>query len=175
MPQDPVEKIVEDALLSARVAYTRGREGGALDFHLTDLGVEIECKRFYTDRIARQIRNRDNVILIQGIDAAHAFADMLAISAEAWKLMLTAHELAKKMSETPELDGEVFYIFPVPALAPLLAELIVKNREIVVTGRIVDTNIAMMMIDGQPFIGCTKPKSLADPDDLAAAEPAGSA
>lgn len=50
---------------------------GRLDFYLPDHGVFIECKQFYSERIARQMSSVHNVIVIQGKDAAHAFATMI--------------------------------------------------------------------------------------------------
>ena len=79
---DPVEEIVADALNRRGIRYQREGEAGApdhkLDFHLPDFGVAIEVKRFATPRSAAQLERHDNTILIQGIEAARAFAAMLA-------------------------------------------------------------------------------------------------
>lgn len=73
---DPIEKIVEDALISAGIDYVRDPHPAALnlDFFLTGYGVHIECKQFHTDRIAAQMARAPNVIAIQGIEAARLFA-----------------------------------------------------------------------------------------------------
>lgn len=85
---DPVEKIVADALDAAHIRYTRPERAEphvpyqpTLDFHLTDLGVYIECCQFYTERKVRQLAGAAEVILIQGRRAAQAFATMLKGSA----------------------------------------------------------------------------------------------
>lgn len=77
---DPVEKIIEDALTDAGVAFKREVESDTcrLDFYLPDVGVYIECKQFHTPRIADQMARAPNVIAIQGMDAARAFAAMIS-------------------------------------------------------------------------------------------------
>lgn len=67
MTNDPVERIVANALDKAGVEYSHG----PLDFECD--GFAIECKRFWSDRIKRQIEHRTDVILVQGIEAAQAF------------------------------------------------------------------------------------------------------
>lgn len=71
--EDPVEAIIAKALDDIGMSY---RRDDPLDFECVDFA--IECKQFYTDRIHKQIENRRNVIVIQGIEAAKAFAYMIA-------------------------------------------------------------------------------------------------
>ncbi len=74
---DPVETIVRDALEARGVKYTVGHETHALDFDLPDLGCQIECKQFHTPRISDQLSRHADVIVIQGMGAARAFAKLL--------------------------------------------------------------------------------------------------
>lgn len=55
---------------------TRGGER-PLDFYVPSLDLYIEVKQFSSDRTARQIAGLTNVILIQGIPAAMAFAALI--------------------------------------------------------------------------------------------------
>ncbi len=70
---DPIEKIVERALNKAGINFVRPANG--LDFECD--GVAIECKQFFTERLLGQIRNRSDVIVIQGRDAALKFEEMV--------------------------------------------------------------------------------------------------
>jgi hypothetical protein len=76
---DPVERIIADALDSQRIRYVRDGEGEtkALDFYLPDFDVYLEVKRFHTRRIAEQTSRVENVIVVQGIKAAQFFAGCL--------------------------------------------------------------------------------------------------
>lgn len=72
---DPVEATVQHALDKVGVYYRSEHEcAHALDFCLPDYGVHIECKRFHSERSANQLSRADNVILIQGMEAARFFA-----------------------------------------------------------------------------------------------------
>jgi hypothetical protein len=75
---DPIEKIVADALTAAGVAFTVGFHGP--DFYLTEQNIFIECKQFYSPRIAKQIADIPDVIVIQGRQAALTFAALIAKS-----------------------------------------------------------------------------------------------
>lgn len=81
MSYDPIEATIECALLDAGIQFIRdgapGNQDTGLDFLLPESGVYIECKQFHTERSNEQLARADNVILIQGRDAAHAFARML--------------------------------------------------------------------------------------------------
>lgn len=77
---DPIEDIVERALLRAKLGFTKDGEGNTrgLDFHLTDFDIYIEVKQFHTDRVTEQMSRVSDVIVIQGRAAAEAFAKMLS-------------------------------------------------------------------------------------------------
>lgn len=77
--EDPVEAIIRQALDRAGLPY---RRDDPLDFELPsgDRRLAIECKRFYTPRIAEQLEGRDNVILVQGLEAARFLACLLVLS-----------------------------------------------------------------------------------------------
>jgi hypothetical protein len=82
MVDDPMEKMVRNALLLRGVKFTEdGKPGGSinsgLDFHLTDYGVHIEVKQFHSPRIAEQTSRVDNVIVAQGRDAVSLLAKLL--------------------------------------------------------------------------------------------------
>ena len=66
---DPVEDVIAAALDGAGIDY---RRDDPLDFECD--GFSIECKRLYSDRIANQIRDRENVIVVQGLGAATVLA-----------------------------------------------------------------------------------------------------
>ena len=73
---DPVERIVADALDRAGVVYetTNSLE---LDFYLPSYEIYIEVKQYHSPRISEQMSRDANVIAIQGIEAARAFADLV--------------------------------------------------------------------------------------------------
>jgi hypothetical protein len=52
-----------------------------LDFRL-DNGIEIEVKRFHTERIAAQMARAPNVIVAQGEEAIRFLADLIGGLAE---------------------------------------------------------------------------------------------
>ena len=72
---DPVEELVELALRQAGITFER--KPGGLDFYLPTFQTYIECKQFYTARVLKQLAGTRNVILIQGMPAARAFAAMI--------------------------------------------------------------------------------------------------
>jgi transcriptional regulator with XRE-family HTH domain len=75
--RDPIERIVEQALIDAGIRYATDDGGGTesrLDFRLLDYDIELEVKRFYTARSGEQLARAPNVILIQGDRAARFFA-----------------------------------------------------------------------------------------------------
>ena len=76
---DPIERLIAEALTTAGLAYTAGdATASKLDFHVPALGIDIEVKRFHSDRIAKQMARSDNVILAQGEVAIRALAGMIA-------------------------------------------------------------------------------------------------
>ncbi len=74
---DPMERIIEGALIEAGIRYTTDHGGGTehrLDFHLPDHHVAIEVKRMHTPRIAEQMSRTPNVIVAQGEAAVRFLA-----------------------------------------------------------------------------------------------------
>lgn len=71
---DPMGQIIGDALDAAGIEYECPR-GGA-DFVLAN-GLVIECKQFWSARIADQMRPHPNIIAVQGIEAAQMLADLI--------------------------------------------------------------------------------------------------
>lgn len=75
---DPVEAIVRAALSKRGIVFTEEElNEHRLDFHLPDMATAIECKQFYTDRITDQLQRFPNVIVIQGLQAARAFHQLV--------------------------------------------------------------------------------------------------
>lgn len=78
---DPVEMVVAGALTAAGVPFFHDSEqagpNGGLDFYLPGFDLHIECKRFHSERIAEQMARFPNVIAIQGMTAAEAFARLV--------------------------------------------------------------------------------------------------
>ncbi len=77
---DPMERIIEAALIDAGVRFVTDAGGGTdhrLDFHLPDHGLAIEVKRFYSARSGEQIARAPHVILAQGEVAVRALAAMI--------------------------------------------------------------------------------------------------
>lgn len=75
--QDPLEREIEKALIEAGIRYTTDQGGATesrLDFHLTDVDVSIEVKRFYTPRTGEQMARAPNVIVAQGERAVRFLA-----------------------------------------------------------------------------------------------------
>lgn len=82
MNNDPMEAIVAQALDAAGISYWRdGEHGPCLDFRLGN-GVEIEVKRMFSPRIAKQMASAENVIAIQGEQAVRFFAELLHMGAQ---------------------------------------------------------------------------------------------
>ena len=78
LTNDPMERIVEQALRDARISYVPDRDvEAALDFFLPDFDVHIEVKRLHTDRVAVQMARAENVIVAQGEAAVHFLADAI--------------------------------------------------------------------------------------------------
>ena len=73
MIPDRIELIVQVALDRSGIVYTRDDHRSGLDFYLPKHGVYIECKQFHTVRSIEQLSRANNIILIQGIEAAILF------------------------------------------------------------------------------------------------------
>lgn len=65
---DHLEKEVADILFELNINFIHESESKKpiLDFYLIDFDVFIEVKQFSSDRIHKQLCDKDNVILIQG-------------------------------------------------------------------------------------------------------------
>ena len=83
---DPIERMIAEALEASGIEFKRNPENH-LDFELprhplfsdSVTPVYIECKQFYSDRIAEQCSRAENVIVIQGAEAAKLFASLLRV------------------------------------------------------------------------------------------------
>jgi len=82
MIDDPIERLIAEALDDAQINFIRdgepGNQDARLDFYLPDFGTFIECKAYHTPRAASQLSRGENVILIQGRKAAELFASMIS-------------------------------------------------------------------------------------------------
>lgn len=77
---DPMEQIIERALVKAGVRFTTdmgGENAHNLDFHLTDYNIAIEVKRFHSDRIYSQMDRHENILVAQGKPAVEMLAKMI--------------------------------------------------------------------------------------------------
>lgn len=76
---DPVEFIVRNALVARGVDFSEepARQNHGLDFYLPEYETFIECKQFASNRTEGQLLRQSNIILIQGMKAAHSFAELL--------------------------------------------------------------------------------------------------
>lgn len=77
---DPMEQIVEAALLDAKTGYLTdegGENPAALDFYLPGHDLHVEVKRMHSERIADQMSRAENVIAAQGEGAVRFLADLL--------------------------------------------------------------------------------------------------
>lgn len=75
---DPVERLIEQALVAGGVRFRRGAATGELDYYLIDLDIWIECKRAYTPRVSRQLERHERVILVQSLEAAEVLAGWIS-------------------------------------------------------------------------------------------------
>lgn len=75
---DPMEKLIADALDASATEYMTDHDGNpsGLDFRLSN-GVEIEVKRFHSERIAAQMACAPNVIAVQGKEAVEYLACLI--------------------------------------------------------------------------------------------------
>jgi hypothetical protein len=76
---DHLEKKVGDTLESQGILFTHEStvSNQGADFYLPGYDVYIEIKQFYTERVTKQLENKDNIILLQGKDAVDLFCKML--------------------------------------------------------------------------------------------------
>jgi len=82
-----MERLIADGLDAGGFSYKhesdREAPGQTLDFHLYDLGIYIEVKRFHAARVADQMSRADNVIVAQGKPAVELLAALLAQARQA--------------------------------------------------------------------------------------------
>lgn len=78
MITDPVERVIADGLDQYDIPYEHEKPVGnhRIDFFLPNEKVYIECKRFHTDRIDRQMFGIRNYIVINGMEAVQFFKDL---------------------------------------------------------------------------------------------------
>lgn len=77
---DPLERILEQALIDAGIRYqleTERSHDHGLDFHLPDHDIAIEVKAMHTPRVERQLERYRDVILLQGRKSVEAFAHLI--------------------------------------------------------------------------------------------------
>lgn len=80
LPNDPVERIIFDALQAAGIQFVGENDPRAkrLDFYLPEMDLHIEVKRLHSERTAEQIAKSNSIIVIVGLEAARAFAAMIS-------------------------------------------------------------------------------------------------
>lgn len=73
------EEVVRKALYTSGLGFVTQEDHRAkgLDFYLPIFDIHIEVKRFHSDRISEQMSRSENVIAIQGLEAANFFAKIL--------------------------------------------------------------------------------------------------
>jgi hypothetical protein len=77
---DPMERLIESALIDARIPYLTDMGGeveSALDFYLPAHEVHIEVKRFHTPRVGAQMSRAQDVIVAQGERAVRLLAEAI--------------------------------------------------------------------------------------------------
>ena len=75
---DPVETTLERAFNEAGIEYRRADANPRhLDFYLPAFDLYVEVKRYHTDRTAKQMERVPDIVVIQGMKAAVAFARMI--------------------------------------------------------------------------------------------------
>lgn len=78
--RDPMEQIIERALIDAGLSYRTDKGGGNpahLDFYLPAFDLHIEVKRMHSERIGIQMGRAENVIAVQGEPAVLFLADLI--------------------------------------------------------------------------------------------------
>lgn len=65
---DFLEQAVADILTEKNISFIHESQnnGSTLDFFLPDYNIYVEVKQYHTDRVLTQLREQENVILIQG-------------------------------------------------------------------------------------------------------------
>ena len=77
---DFLEESLGEALTEKQIQFTHESEiktEPVLDFHLPDHDIHIEVKQYYSDRIAKQLQSKQNVIVLQGRKAVAFFNQLI--------------------------------------------------------------------------------------------------
>lgn len=76
---DYLEKIIAQSLNDAGIEFVHESESKeqSLDFYLPKFGVYLEIKQFHSERIAKQMAAKDNVIAIQGTQSVNFIIKLL--------------------------------------------------------------------------------------------------
>lgn len=75
---DPCEMVILDALeASGERVVPESQNPTHMDFYLPRVDVHIEVKQYHSPRIEAQMARADNVIAVQGIEAARWLADLI--------------------------------------------------------------------------------------------------
>lgn len=82
MRDDPVEKVIADALDAVGIAHIRevapnGPNGRSLDFYVPSWGIYIECKRYHAGRVVHQMASVPDILVAQGMPAAIVLANLI--------------------------------------------------------------------------------------------------
>lgn len=81
---DPVERVIQDFLEAHDIEYVMDGEKDPrcdrIDFYIPHLDTYIEVKQFHAARVVNQMALVKNIIVIQGLPAAHAFVSLLSKS-----------------------------------------------------------------------------------------------
>lgn len=136
-PLDPIEAIVEQALIRNRVEYTRDPQD-RLDFRLGS-GVFLECKQFHTPRAIEQMSTATNVILIQGSEAAKHYAAL--------------HDAKRHRMPATSIWGPVsMALLVVIAVISLTFSGVAMIRSYVIIQQIVDALKTAEALKGPPYV-----------------------
>lgn len=76
IPKDTLELMIYEALKDRNIEFTMSNSA-RLDFYLPNSDLYIEVKRMHSQRVDEQMKRVPNVIVIQGIGAVAAFANLI--------------------------------------------------------------------------------------------------
>lgn len=101
-----MEALVAQALTRAGIGYSRDEGGGnpsGLDFGLEN-GVQIEVKRFHTDRIAEQMSRAPDVVAVQGEGAVGFVAGLLNRLADMERVLRMVAPHGRRLQHGPNVS-----------------------------------------------------------------------
>lgn len=86
---DHLEKRIAQSLDECGIEYVHESENKEqiLDFYLPFFDVYIEVKQFHSDRIAKQMSSKDNVIAVQGVKSVELL-NIILFRSNAYKIKL---------------------------------------------------------------------------------------